>query len=53
MVQAAIRYTFSHPAVSVSIPGAKSPEQAHTNADAGSRALSDEEADSLRAAVDG
>lgn len=53
MVQAAIRYTFSHPAVSVSIPGAKSAEQARTNAEAGSRALTDEEANSLRAAIDG
>ena len=53
MVQAAIRYTFSHPAVSVSIPGAKSAGQARTNADAGSRALSDEEAERLRAAIDG
>ncbi|MYJ79440.1 MAG: aldo/keto reductase, partial [Caldilineaceae bacterium SB0670_bin_27] len=53
MVQAAIRHTLSHPAVSVSIPGAKSAEQARTNADAGSRALSDEEGNRLRAAVEG
>ena len=43
MVQAAIRYTFSHPAVSVSIPGAKSAAQARANAAAGSRALTEEE----------
>ena len=51
MVQAAIRYTFTHPAVSVSIPGAKSPAQAQTNAAAGSRALSDAEATTLREAI--
>jgi len=53
MVQAAIRYTFTHPAVSVSIPGAKSPAQAQTNAAAGSRALTDAEAGSLREAIGG
>lgn len=52
MVQAAIRYTFSHPAVSVSIPGAKSAEQARTNAAAGNRALTDDEAASLLDALD-
>ncbi len=51
MVQAAIRYTFSHPAVSVSIPGAKSAAQARTNAAAGSRALTEEELAGLREAV--
>lgn len=53
MVQAAIRYTFTHAAVSISIPGAKSPEQARTNAAAGSRALTEAEADSMRKAIDG
>lgn len=53
MVQAAIRYTFSHEAVSISIPGAKSAAQAKTNAAAGSRALLAEELASLRAAVGG
>ena len=53
MVQAAIRYTFTHPAVSISIPGAKSPEQARTNAAAGRRALTEAEADSMRKAIDG
>ena len=51
MVQSAIRYTFTHPAVSVSIPGAKSPAQAQTNAAAGSRALTDAEAATLREAI--
>lgn len=43
MVTAALRYTFSHPAVSVAIPGAKSPEQAAMNAAAGERMLTEEE----------
>lgn len=40
MVKTAIAYTASHPAVSVAIPGAKSPEQARTNAAAGEKILS-------------
>lgn len=40
MVQMALRYVISHPAVSVVIPGAKSPEQAVTNAGAGAEVLS-------------
>lgn len=52
MVQAAIRYTFSHPAVSVTIPGAKSPRQARMNAAAGSRSLTDAEMAEMRQAVD-
>ncbi len=51
MVQAAIRYTFSHEAVSVAIPGAKSAAQARMNAAAGSRHLSREELARLREAV--
>lgn len=43
LVRAAIAYTFSHPAISVSIPGAKSPEQARMNATAGERLLTDSE----------
>ena len=43
MVTAALRYTISHPARPVSIPGAKSPQQATTNAAAGDRVLSEEE----------
>ena len=53
MVQAAIRYTFSHAAVSVSIPGAKSAAQARVNAAAGSRPLTGEEGARLREAVGG
>ena len=41
MVQLALRYVISQPAVSVVIPGAKSPEQAVANAGAGSKVLSD------------
>ena len=53
MVQAAIRYTFSHGAVSVSIPGAKSAIQARTNAAAGSRTLTEDELACLREAAAG
>jgi len=51
MVQAAIRYTFSHEAVSIAIPGAKSAAQARINAAAGDRHLSGEEMERLREAV--
>lgn len=51
MVAAAIRYTASHPAVSVTIPGAKSPEQARTNAAAGDRLYDNAEMRKLAAAV--
>lgn len=47
MVTAALRYTISHPAVSVAIPGAKSPEQAAMNAGAGERLFSEAERDQL------
>ena len=53
MVQAAIRYTFSHGAISVSIPGAKSATQARTNAAAGSRTLTEDELLRLREAAAG
>jgi myo-inositol catabolism protein IolS len=53
MVQAAIRYTFSHDAVSVAIPGAKSATQARANAAAGSRMLTAEELTRLQEAIDG
>lgn len=43
MVTAAIRYAFSHPAVAVAIPGAKSPEQAAMNAAAGEHRLTETE----------
>ena len=51
MVAAAIRYTASHPAVSVTIPGAKSAEQARANAAAGERLYDDAEMRKLAAAV--
>ena len=51
MVAAAIRYTASHPAISVTIPGAKSAEQATTNAAAGERLYTDAEMRKLAAAV--
>ncbi len=51
MVAAAIRYTASHPTVSVTIPGAKSAEQARTNAAAGERLYTDAEMRKLAAAV--
>ncbi len=51
MVTAAIRYTFSHPAVAVAIPGAKSPEQAAMNAAAGERMLNDDERTQLVSAL--
>lgn len=51
MVTAAIRYVASHPAVSVVIPGAKSPQQAAANAAAGSRLLDEAELSALQEAV--
>jgi myo-inositol catabolism protein IolS len=51
MVAAAIRYTASHPAVSVTIPGAKSAAQAAANAAAGERLYTDAEMRKLAAAV--
>ena len=49
MVQMALRYVISHPAVSVVIPGAKSAEQAKTNASAGNEILSDDLITKLKA----
>lgn len=51
MVRAAIGYTISHPAVSVSIPGAKSAAQARTNASAGEETLTQEKMAALREAA--
>jgi myo-inositol catabolism protein IolS len=51
MVKAAIAYTAGHPAVSVTIPGAKSPEQAAMNAAAGERVLDQGEMRRLQEAV--
>ena len=47
MVTAALRFTISHPANPVSIPGPKSPEQAAMNAAAGDRTLSSDETSEL------
>jgi myo-inositol catabolism protein IolS len=47
MVTAALRFTISHPANPVAIPGAKSPEQAVMNAAAGEKTLTQEEIDKL------
>jgi myo-inositol catabolism protein IolS len=49
MVQMALRYVISHPAVSVVIPGAKSAEQAAMNASAGSVVLPQDVVARLRA----
>lgn len=43
MVHAALRYAFGHETAPVAIPGAKSPEQAKMNAEAGERELTAEE----------
>jgi aryl-alcohol dehydrogenase-like predicted oxidoreductase len=51
MVAAALRFTTSHAAAPVTIPGAKSPEQARMNAAAGDRVLTADEIDRLTAAV--
>ena len=48
MVQMALRYVISHPAVSLVIPGAKSPEQAVTNAGAGAEVLDEDVIAKLR-----
>ena len=47
MATTAIQYVISHPAQPVAIPGAKSPEQAAMNAQAGDRILSAIERDAL------
>jgi aryl-alcohol dehydrogenase-like predicted oxidoreductase len=40
MAEVALQFVISHPAISAAIPGAKSPEQARANANAGNTALS-------------
>jgi aryl-alcohol dehydrogenase-like predicted oxidoreductase len=52
MVQSALRFSFSHPALPCTIPGAKSPEQAQTNAAAGERALQQNEKAALLEALE-
>jgi aryl-alcohol dehydrogenase-like predicted oxidoreductase len=51
LVRAAIAYSFGHPAISVTIPGAKSAEQARVNAAAGEGLLTDAERKMLVNAV--
>jgi len=51
MVNAALRFVISHPSAPVTIPGAKSPEQAAMNASAGDRTLSKAEIDKLIALI--
>jgi myo-inositol catabolism protein IolS len=51
MVTAAVRFSFSHPTMPVSIPGATKPEQVTTNAVAGDRELTVDERNKLLAAV--
>lgn len=51
MVTTALRYVISHAAVSTAIPGAKSPQQASTNAAAGEQLLSAAEMDALATKV--
>jgi aryl-alcohol dehydrogenase-like predicted oxidoreductase len=53
MVNTALRYVISNPVVSTVIPGAKSPAQAATNAQAGAATLSAAEIDKLVATIDG
>ena len=52
MVAAALRYTFTHPACPVTIPGATRPRQAATNAAAGAEELPDDLRAKLLAALE-
>ena len=52
MVTTALRYVISNPVVSTVIPGAKSPAQAATNAQAGAATLSAAETDKLVVIID-
>jgi aryl-alcohol dehydrogenase-like predicted oxidoreductase len=53
MVTIALRYIISNPVVSTVIPGAKSPAQAATNAQAGTATLSAAEINKLLARIEG
>jgi myo-inositol catabolism protein IolS len=48
MVRTSLQYVISHPTLAVAIPGAKSPEQARMNAEAGDDTLSEAELQRLR-----
>ncbi len=52
ILEAALRYVISHPAEPVAIAGARSPEQAKTNASAGEKLLTDNERKKLLAVFD-
>jgi len=49
MIQASLRYVASHPVQPCVIPGAKSPQQAQSNAQAGEATMSDQERKALAA----
>ena len=49
VAQGALQFVISHPAVSVAIPGAKTPDQARSNAAAGGAALPQDELGQVRA----
>jgi aryl-alcohol dehydrogenase-like predicted oxidoreductase len=51
MAQAALQFVIAHSAVSVAIPGGKSPLQARDNAAAGEQPLSDSELGRIRETV--
>jgi aryl-alcohol dehydrogenase-like predicted oxidoreductase len=51
LAQAALQFVISHEAVTVAIPGAKSPQQARSNAAAGRATLSSDELARARAAT--
>jgi aryl-alcohol dehydrogenase-like predicted oxidoreductase len=53
MVTTALRYVISNPVAPTVIPGAKSPAQAATNAQAGAATLSAAEIDKLVTIIDG
>jgi aryl-alcohol dehydrogenase-like predicted oxidoreductase len=52
LAQAALQFVIAHPAVSVAIPGAKSPEQARTNAAAGNQTLESSELERIHKIVE-
>lgn len=51
MAQAALQFVVSHPAVTVAIPGARTPEQARANAAAGAARMPDDELERVRQAA--
>ena len=51
MAQAALQFVISHPAITLAIPGGKSPEQLRANAAAGGATLAPEELERVRGAT--